>query len=115
MINFPEYENIIEQNQVLITTIDCQNDLEAQKKLKASNAEIYQKEIELIVTNNWVPEQKINIIEDKKEITNPVEKLKNIIKSFNELHIKQVEQSGKEEEIFNLVQHLFSFEDEMNN
>lgn len=40
MINFPEYENIIEQNQVLITTIDCQNDLEAQKKLKASNAEI---------------------------------------------------------------------------
>ena len=115
MINFPEYIEIMEQNDLLIANIDCQNELEMLKKLKESNAEIYRKEIESIDSNKWNPEQKMNLNEDRKEILDPIEKLRNIIKSFNELHIKQVPQSGTNEAIFNLIQHLFSFEDEMNN
>ena len=114
MINFPEYNDILEQEKNLTNIIEVQNDLIKQKQIKTSTAEQFKKEIELIDSNNWDPDQKKIIKDEKDTIMDPVKKLQNILKMFNELHIKQVDQSDHYAENFNLIQHLLSFEEEMN-
>jgi len=68
-----------------------------------------------IENNTWEPKKEENLPEIKKELTSE-EKIKLIIKSYLELHSKIVENSPGDNavELFNLCQHIFSFEDEMN-
>ena len=52
----------------------------------------------MIESNSWDPDQKNKLDQEKDTLCDPVKKLRNILKAFNELHIKQVDQSSKEAE-----------------
>jgi hypothetical protein len=71
--------------------------------------------LELLENNTWIPNVQKDNNENKRCLTDPVTKLKNIIDAYLKQHITLVDQAPMDEEsaTFNLIQHLFSFESEM--
>ena len=87
--------------------------LNAKARLLSQNKNI-DIELDLIENNKWEPKYQLpKNFNDNKTIKTPLEKLKDIIKAFTDLHIKQIDRTDDVSANLNFIQHLFSFEDEM--